>query len=60
MFIVELEESAVAMNLLGHGQQTSLLLGEISGWVEKYGLAASLYDLYFLVKVVSTLQLHAV
>ena len=31
MFIVELEESAVAMNLLGHGQQLiiNILLGEI-------------------------------
>ena len=36
MFIVEIEESAVAMNLLGQ------LSGEISGWLEKYGLAASL------------------
>ena len=37
MNIVELEESAVAINLLGSGE---LII--VNGWLEKYGLAASL------------------
>ena len=33
-------ESAVAMNLLGSAEL--IIIGEVSGWLEKYGLAASL------------------
>ena len=38
--IVKVEESAAAMNLPGSAELIIILLGEVIGWLEKYGFAS--------------------